>query len=722
MSCVLAAAMLLGGCTGGFEGEPLVTTGRTNTNNSGGNNTGGNNPGGNNTGEWNHRKDDMPKPVTEQNDSTPYAVKTTLRETFLADPEKGIGVYGRYTELSAGDDAPQTLKRVLADANARAKEYVEAYARDFLEENDWPVAAQGGTVTETYRYRNYSYIVNVTRADDVLFSVLETETVTGIGNEPDTQEEDYRFTSAVYDTQSGEEIPLTDFLAEEGLSERLYEALVAQYRYDPLLPDWNDTMPAWTADYLGLHFYFDADRFDRYVRSKNRDYHGSVMQVSFPYSGLTGTRAAQAAKTPGNFIARLDLNTDYALPYDSRTIRVQRAEDTENADYPYRIVIRDGEYETYWWLEYAEDYRSQFYVFRAQDNYYFYKLEPGGTLCNVYNFARPGGGFDRFANQGAQSFDSFLSTPELAVPYHPGCVHMCERRRELLDDVWYAPHAYYAFLPEQGRGSLWLHFALSDDALAIDSNNRSFRLLHELHAQKLDWNGNETGEILIPQGEILTFLRAKGESQTYFGMAPQSKEPTAYSYDCLLSDGTEVRLDTGAYETVYTDGMYVERIAEPLTRGAAHYEGGLTEVPQRFVEIGGKEYPVIRDLSVNDSWEEEVDFGDEIWWEVENFTGTFTSPDGDAELVIQKDGSVTFVCEGKLFTGKMPEKRYYDAFVEIRMKCDEEPQERTFTVRIEDDLPPHDPSFRNIRLTSHGLPATNKPSGMPWMEADLRRK
>ena len=41
----------------------------------------------------------------------------------------------------------------------------------------------------------------------------------------------------------------------------------------------------------------------------------------------------------------------------------------------------------------------------------------------------------------------------------------------------------------------------------------------------------------------------------------------------------------------YIDGMYLDRIGEPVTLGAAQYETGLEKLPDHFVKIGGKSYP-----------------------------------------------------------------------------------------------------------------------------------
>ena len=44
------------------------------------------------------------------------------------------------------------------------------------------------------------------------------------------------------------------------------------------------------------------------------------------------------------------------------------------------------------------------------------------------------------------------------------------------------------------------------------------------------------------------------------------------------------------------------------------------------------------------------------------------------------------------------------------------------SIIVEDDLPPHDPSFTKIRFYSEGLPATNEPSKVPPIEVDLVRE
>ncbi len=692
-------------------------------------------------------------PVSKGSGTKAYAVKTALREMTSVDPAKGIGVYGRYTELSAEGEVPEVLSKLISEVNARAKENVEKRAEKFLSENGYPVVAEapgnteatGAEDTETtdspeiaedpgtadsFRYRNISYIVNVTRADETLISILETEMDSGIGEsegESIDEAQSSVFHASVYDTKSGRSLTLADFLKDQGsLSSGLKEALKNKYGCDVLYDDKGEA-PAWTADYLGLRFYFDGEMIpEEEKQEKGLDYRKAV-HVSIPYEALDGPVADAAAKTPDCFIAQIEKNTEYSLPYDKMSIRVEKAEN-DNGTESCRIVVKNGKNKDSWWLEYADD-SSDYYVFRTQDGYYFYRLEDAQDRGYVYDFKHPDGGFERFANQNAQCFDSFLHELYLAVPYNPECVHMRERTRRFMEaasslNTSFAPNGHYSFLPEQGRGGMWLHFALIDDKLMLDSRNVGCRLLHDITATESDGGEDKAGKTVVPAGEVLRFLSVDGESEIYYYMSRDynlyHSGARDYSYDCMLSDGSEVCLVTRYENSFFVDGMYMDRIGEPVMLGSLQYETGPTEIPEHYVEIGGKEYKLIRDLSLKTEAGEEIDFDGDIWWQAENYVGTFSSKEDDAKLVIKENGDVTFDYEGTHFTGKLPDKRYYRSYVEVSMKAGYE--ERTFEISVRDKLPAHDPSFKNILFYSEGLPATNEPSAQPPIEAELKRE
>lgn len=750
---VVLAVIFLSGCIAVNHGkdEPVQGSGAAETGTAEGNVQGGQNgQGSQSQGGQTSQSGRSSGVLTLQEPGKAYSIKTALKELRLADPEKRIGVYGRYTELTAEGDVPEALSRKLSEVNARAKAQVEEKAGAFLSDNAFP-AAKADEAEDPFSYRNISYIVNVTRADQALFSILETEMESGIGDEVGqslSAAETCRFHASVYDTSSGTELALGDFLQDPGsLPERLKAALSNKYMVDGLYTVKENAAPAWTADYLGLHFYLDGDKAQKQAFRDKGIYTNGAVHVTIPYTALDGALAEAAAKTPESFIAPVEKNAEYALPQDKRSIRVEKAAD-EGGYEAYRIVIREGKKEKAWWLEYADD-ASEYYVFRAQGAWYFYRLDDAKGQAYVYNFASPDGGFDRFENQNAQCFDSFLHELYLALPSDPECVHMRERTRKYMDaasglNPTFAPNGHYSFLPEPGRGRTWLHFALIDDALALDTRNVGCRLLHEISGVQLDeagdagkapegadnagkkpdGAGSEGKEIVIPAGEVLQFLRVDGESELYYYMSPKynlyQSGARDYFYDCALSDGRLVRLVTRYENSFFVDGMYMDRIGEPVTLAAASYEAGLGEVQDHYVEIGGKKYKLIRDLSLKTEAGEEIDFAGDTWWKVENYVGTYVSKDSDARLVIADDGGVRFDFEGRTFTGKLPEKRYYRQDVKIDMEAGYE--RRTFRIIVEDDLPWHDPGFRKITFYSAGEPATNEPSKVPPIEVELVRK
>ena len=243
---------------------------------------------------------------TSENEIRIYSVKTALKEQFSVDPEKRIGVYGRYTELTAEDGAPDALLRIIAEVNARAKETVEAEAERFLAENRYRKRKAGSGAEDHFRYHNVSCIVNVTRADSVLFSILEAEMISGIGEKEGdwlSEAENCRFRASVYDTQSGMPLTPADFLTDPGsLPERLEAALENKYALEGLYTDGRKTTPAWTADYLGLRFYFDAAMIPEEKKNRQGMDSRKAVHVSIPYTALDGPEALAAAGAPVDWL------------------------------------------------------------------------------------------------------------------------------------------------------------------------------------------------------------------------------------------------------------------------------------------------------------------------------------------------------------------------------------------------------------------------------------
>ena len=126
---------------------------------------------------------------------------------------------------------------------------------------------------------------------------------------------------------------------------------------------------------------------------------------------------------------------------------------------------------------------------------------------------------------------------------------------------------------------------------------------------------------------------------------------------------------------------------------------------------------------------EEIDFGEDIWWQVEGYTGRYvcteedlkdmqgayftqealSDPENKTELVIGEDGQVVFTCNGETFTGSLPKKRYYRTNVYITMES--ETAYRTFHIRLREGEYHSVPG--KIEFYSEGEPATNEPSKVP---------
>ena len=709
----------------------------------------------------------MVQDMTEQ-ETKPFEVRHTLKEYVVADPEKGVGGYGRYTEIEIREDWPETLKSAAHEANERAKESVHTRVDAFIRDNPHPVKEAGGTVTEPYEYADFSYIVTVTRADDVLCSILETDIENHI---PDRDplgtnwEGVYRhciFHAASFDTGSGEALKLSDITGEgTDLSAALKEALAQKYGVSGFAKTEAENY-AWTADYLGVRFYFDPETVDpekwgevnsRFSQSRERSVH-----VSLPYSMFSGAYAKKAAETPEAFIAQIDRGNRYALPYDERTVEILTREGHE---YPFAVEITkaNGDIST-WSLESAE-VTDDYFLFRSGGAYYLVRqsteLNNSETWC--YNFASPDGGYGRFENQRIQSFDSFLGQCQMALPFSPACAHMCERLRRFGRDKFERisgrPHGYYAFRPENGRGRLWLHFALTDDALSFDTGVSALRLTTEISAVAIDDAGNETGEVSLQPGEILMPETVHSEDNMYFGMSYEYPYAGQYiAYDCGTASGQRVRLNTRIADNPSYEGMYLCRITESVTKGETGFDRFAYEPQTAYIQVGNRTFPLIPNYGEASYYGEVIDFGDEDWWVVEGYVGAYTMTEEDFEdsygvssaakvnLVIGEDGSVVLDIDEEHYEGKLPEDGIYSLVTDLKM---EGPRRNdTMHLEREETEPDYDiffgweemteeevealweewsamyelkegvidaiRPFQRVRISFEGVPATNRPS------------
>ena len=125
------------------------------------------------------------------------------------------------------------------------------------------------TTTE-YSFITYAYILSLTRADSFAFSILETEYEKGLYDEWSGSSFVCNFKASTYETQSGNKISLSQLVKdEETLFEMLKKSLSEKYGSEDLV---SVTDCAWSADALGIRFFFNTDEETREKRKKLNQY------------------------------------------------------------------------------------------------------------------------------------------------------------------------------------------------------------------------------------------------------------------------------------------------------------------------------------------------------------------------------------------------------------------------------------------------------------------
>ena len=664
-------------------------------------------------------------------DKEPYAVRTLLRDYSAVDPaDTKHSAYGRYTELIVEGEAPDTFRDKVAEYNRRAEESAKSRANQFVAGK-----LSKADIKDGKNSRTFGYITTLTRADEAAFSFLGLEfEKTGAKN---TSEIEYHFEGTTCDTKTGEEIALADLLGSAGEGENKYsgilrDALSAKYQIEDLAKT-EEQDYAWTADALGVRFYFNSDAVSQEKRREIKDYSSNAVTVSFSYDELQGEKVKSLQAVPDAYIAMIDREKVYELPHGDLRILLTKKDDVTVIRY-----TQDQKQESELQIEYADE-KSDFYMIRSQGDYYLFRGRIGYQEGFFYNFKRPDGGFGRFAYNTAQYFDSFMREICLALPYNPYCVHMAEVKRSFgetsYDIASFVPHGHYAF-PSDPKDR-YMRFLLKDRCLQIDSYGMACRLLEDLAAVEIDEGGNELDAITVPAGEFLFFEAVSPEAARY-DEPPKRSFGRSFLYECRLRDGKRIRFESKTEPTVsVADKGYMNRFSEPVA--IAEVQPGARPAAEEayYVRIGGKEYPLIPDYFKKGHAGEEIDFGEDLWWQAEGYPGRYISTEEDleemkdayfteaflsqaektTEFVISDDGEAVLKCLGQTFRGKLPEKRYYKQDVELTMESEKE--RRTFRIVLREGEDHSVPT--KIELYSEGLPATNEPSHVPSLSVYLTR-
>lgn len=668
--------------------------------------------------------------ISEINVQQPYAVKSVLKESSTVDPDTGTGVYSRYTVLTAADDAPETFKKVIAACNRRAEAAVRKHMLSIPSELSVKALQEK---SGDYRFETYAYIVTITRADPAAFSILETEYKAGLPDAWKGRKVSCRFRGSTFDMASGKEIPLSALAADpKALRERLEKALKVQYGTTGLA----GTEPAgysWTADALGIRFYFNSDAVSKEKRKEIGDYSDKVITVALPYDTLDGSLAGKLSDVPEAYIARIDRETVYDLPHGDFSVML-----TKNDAGTILRMLPDNGQESSRIIEYADD-QSDFYIIRSRGGFYLFRQRIGYQEGFFYDFSRPDGGYGRFAYHPSPYFDSFMREIRLALPYDPYCAHMCEVHRSFgetsSDASSFVPHGHYSF-PDD-TNSRYKRFVLIDGTLQIDTLNTACRLLEDMSAVELDQKGGELGEVTIKAGSAIVFESVTGEAGRYQVPPQRGRQDIRYVYDCHLADGRKIRIFSDTVYGMFVNKKYLNRFSEPVSLAEARIDITPPRAEAFTVRMGGKEYPVIPDYSKPNHTGEEINFGEDVWWQAEGYVGQYEMTAADfldmqnnqvadskrqagensAVLTISEDGKIRFDYYGKVYEGVMPGKRYYGVDVAVGLKSQSE--YRAFSIILRNDR--HHDAPSRIEFHSEGLPATNEPSKQPPLTVYLTK-
>ncbi len=659
--------------------------------------------------------------------SEPYSVKTELKECSTLDQSSGIGLYVRYTRLVPAEDAPESFRLIIEDCNRRAEE--AASARLAAAGSGSLTASAASKKGEKNRFEAYSYIVTVTRADHAAVSILETEYKAGLWDDRTGLPVSYVFRGTTYGAD-GSIVELEDLTDGEDITGMLTQALETQYGICPASvqpPDY-----AWTADALGLRFYFSSGALDEDMLAEAGLRNDRAITAAIPYTQLSGEAAALLAEVPQAYIARMDREVLYDLPHGDLSVML-----TETDGATYILMHADGQEEKSLSIEYA-DKSSDFYIIRSGGGFYLFRERMGYQEGFFYDFSDPDGGYGRFAYDTCQYFDSFLREIELALPYDPSCVHMSEVRRSFGErnyaDASFIPNGHYSF---PGDGPRYKQFVLIDDALQIDTQNTACRVLKDISARELDDQGGEVADLVIEAGSALVLQTVSGEADRYQIPPQRGKNGRDFVYEGCLSDGRRVRFISGTESSVSIGGEFLNRFAQPVSLAEAGIKAE-DAAPETFtVHIGGKDYPVIADYSKPGHTGEEIAFGTDIWWQAEGYSGLYLITEQDredmiqdvlmteqgvkdlnAELLIGEDGQIQFTYMDRVYTGSLPLKRFYGEYVRVYLSSAEE--SRSFEIRLRNKRIHEEPDA--IDFMSEGLPATNMPSTQPPMGVYLTKQ
>ena len=712
----IVLALCLVGCTSGDAGSASSSVTNTNATSSDSSNA-------------STRKD-----VTDVEQLQVQVVREDLAEIG---EETGNGAYGEYTSISLESSGYDALTTVLETRNKQVATAIKAKVHDHAANPNAQATTDSHAMdvllggvdksVEAVDFINFLSAGTVTRADSVLTCVLESE-----GSQLDGWGDKVSFSSRVYNSQTGAELQLGDLVTDTSqLPEIIDAAMHRKYCFENSFAEDEDVAQivrgklenpaengelAWTADYLGMKFYFDSNDL-----SHANAYHG--MYVSVPYAEHPGLFADECTAVPGNFIAQLEYGVAYELPGDARgrSVRVTRTHregatlglsgtspvsTSSGAGWTFAVQVGTGAGDAF---EVAGEATNSpwFYDMFRQDYmpclvcvggaYYLYGF--GDRNSDSYETAvyalDDGNGQPKLLGEIAEGFVVQPTYTRWSLPCNPVAVTMADRDCLASYDrvLFERPCAIDAAtgMPTPAAESYSAHTA-----------NQAYMTRIDVDGVLLDDDGQEGEAVTVAEGTAC-FLEA--------GMPDDH-------YDMRLVDGRLVRL---AYDstTRKIDGHYTNDVFAMVPAASAAETKVETGPRQRRVWHHGQHVQLVPETGNIVGTGAIIDYGDTPWWVAEEFVGTWTmteddrqkiaewysdgNPPDDGKLEIREDGTFAMTFSGTSYEGELSATRGFGVYAGGSMT----PVDGGYTQKVSFDYTPEsesDESWAHIHFFVESLP------------------
>ena len=569
--------------------------------------------------------------------------------------QTGKGAYGEYTNISLESDSFDALLLALEARNKQvaiaAEDKVNGHANDpdaqsTTEAHELDLQLGGADKTvQAVDFIDFLSAGTVTRADTNLTCVLESE-----GSQLDGWGDKVSFASHVYDSQTGTELALGDLVTDTSqLPEVIDAAMHEKYYMEGMLKEDEDVAQivrdklenptehgalAWTADYLGMKFYFGSNDF-----SFANSYHG--MYVSVPYAEHPGLFADVCATIPDDFIAQLEYGKAYELPGDAkgRSVQVTRSHregaqlgllgtspvnTSKSAGWTFTVQVGTGTGDDFaptgeasnlpWFYDmYRQDYMPCLVC--VDGAYYLYGF--GDRNSEGYNTAvyalDDGDGMPKLLGELSEGFVAQPTYTHWSFPCNPAAVTMADNDCLASYDriLFERPCAI------DGATGMPTPSAKEQDYTA-HTVNQAYKTRLSVNAVLLGDDRQEIGNAVVEENTVC-FLE---------GGMPQDH------YDMRLGDGRLVRL---AYDsqTRQIDDHYTSDLLTMVPAASAEEATIETGARQRRVWHHGQYVNLVPETGNIVGTGAIIDYGDTPWWIAEEFVGTWVSTEADRERIVE---------------------------------------------------------------------------------------